>query len=211
LENERSDIMKIGKVIQLIREKKGINQKELADKINISYSVMNRIESGERPVRDEEIKNIANVLDVSTDYLLGAENRTTETKKGVKIPVLGSISAGVPIEAVTDIIDYEEITEEMANQGEHFALQINGDSMEPKFSQGDVVIVRKQPTVESGEIGIVLVNGHDATIKKIEKSEKGIYIIPTNNKYSPKFFNNEDIQELPVLILGRVIELRAKF
>lgn len=66
--------MNIGKIIQSLREEKDLNQKELADKINISYSVMNRIESGERPARDEEIRKIADVLEVSTDYLLGRTN-----------------------------------------------------------------------------------------------------------------------------------------
>ena len=94
--------MNIGKVIQLIRDEKDITQKELADTINISYSVMNRIESGERPARDEEIIKIAKALGVTSDYLLGLSlgvksNKVVTTKS---IPVLGNIAAGIPISAI---------------------------------------------------------------------------------------------------------------
>lgn len=74
------------------------------------------------------------------------------------------------MEAVENILDYEEISEDMARQGDYFALQIKGDSMEPRIKEGDVVIVRKQPDVESGEVAIVLVNGDEATIKKCKNS-----------------------------------------
>ena len=105
----------------------------------------------------------------------------------------------------------EEISEDMARQGEFFALQIKGDSMEPKISDGDVVIVRKQPDVESGEIAIVLVNGDEATIKKVQKFTGGINLVPSNPVYEVKTFTNEQIEALPVQILGKVVELRAKF
>ena len=115
------------------------------------------------------------------------------------------------MDAVEYIIDYEEISEDMARQGEFFALQIKGDSMEPKISDGDVVIVRKQPDIESGETAIVLVNGDEATIKKVQKFTGGINLIPSNPAYDVMTFTNEQIEKLPVRILGKVVELRAKF
>ena len=83
--------------------------------------------------------------------------------------------------------------------------------MEPKFSEGDVVIVRKQPDVNSGDIAVVLVNGDDATIKKIKKRPEGVMLIPSNPNYEPMFYSNQEIEELPVVVLGKVVELRAKF
>ena len=80
-------------------------------------------------------------------------------KKAIRIPVLGNVAAGVPIEAIEDVIDYEEISEELAHTGDFFALKIKGDSMEPRICNGDVVIVRKQNYAESGDLVIVLVNG----------------------------------------------------
>lgn len=85
---------------------------------------------------------------------------TVSTKsKGIRIPVLGEVRAGYPMKAVENIIDYEEIDEGLARRGEYFALRIKGDSMEPKFSKGDIVIVRKQQTADSGDIVVALVNG----------------------------------------------------
>lgn len=95
--------------------------------------------------------------------------------------------------------------------GEYFALQIRGNSMEPKFSAGDVVIVRKQSDVNSGDIAVVLVNGDDATIKKIKKRPDGVMLIPNNPEFEPMFYSNQEIEELPVVVLGKVVELRAKF
>ena len=144
------------------------------------------------------------------DYLSGVED-TRQDLSAVKIPVLGTVAAGLPIDAIENIIDYEEISPQMANTGEYFCLQVKGQSMEPKFSEGDVVVVRKQPDIESGDIAIVIVNGNEATIKKIKKRPDGIMLVPLNSAYDVMFYNNDDITNLPVNILGKVVELRAKF
>ena len=121
------------------------------------------------------------------------------------------ISAGLPITAVEEVIDYEEIPEKMALSGEYIALKIKGDSMEPKMSEGDVVIVRLQPDVENGEVGVVLVNGNDATVKKVKKIPGGLLLVPNNPVYDPMFYSYEEVDQLPVEIVGKVVELRAKF
>ena len=94
---------------------------------------------------------------------------------------------------------------------EYFALQVKGSSMEPRMRNGDVVIVRKQSDVSHDDTAIVLVNGNEATIKRVLKSEAGIMLAPNNPAYEPKFYSNKEIEELPVVILGKVVELRAKF
>ena len=133
------------------------------------------------------------------------------SKHGVVINVLGRVAAGIPIDAVTDIIDTEEISLEMARTGEFFGLQIKGDSMEPKISDGDVVIVRQQNDAESGDIVIATINGDEATCKRIRKYRDGIELVSNNPCYEPMFFSNEEIENKPVRIIGRVVELRAKF
>ena len=127
------------------------------------------------------------------------------------IPVLGKVVAGYPIEAVENILDYEEISDEMAQQGDFFALQVKGDSMEPRIKEGDVVIVRKQEDVDSGDIAIMLVNGDEATIKKVQKFSGGINLIPSNSSYEVITYTNKEVLSLPVRCLGKVVELRAKF
>lgn len=193
--------------LRILRERKEMTQQQLADALKISRSTIGMYEKGNREPDFETLELIADFFNVDMGRLIG--NLTP--KKGNWIPVLGSVRAGLPVEAVENIIDYEEISEEMARQGDFFALQIKGDSMEPKISDGDVVIVRKQPDVESGEIAIVLVNGDEATIKKVQKFTGGINLVPSNPAYEVKTFTNQQIETLPVKILGKVVELRAKF
>ena len=131
--------------------------------------------------------------------------------KAKRIPVYGSVAAGIPLEAIQDIEDYEEITEDMARSGKYAALKIKGNSMLPRFTPGDVVIVRLQDDVDNGDIAIVMVNGDEATCKKIKKTPEGVMLISTNPDYEPMFYSNQEIAELPVRIWGKVVELRAKF
>ncbi len=142
---------------------------------------------------------------------LFSSNETHNAKKGIRIPVLGSVAAGIPIEAIEDIVDYEEISEDMSMRGEFFGLKIKGSSMEPRIKEGDVVIVRQQPEVESGDVAIVLVNGDSATCKKVVINEGGITLIPFNLTYQPQFYSAEQVANLPVRIIGKVVELRGKF
>lgn len=205
--------MGIGDRIRALRTNAGMTQIELANKLNISNSTLSQYESGARTPSDDMKLKIAALFQVSTDYLLsGSLTNVTDSKaKGVHIPVLGDVRAGYPMEAVENIIDYEEIDEETARRGEFFALRIKGDSMEPRFVEGDVVIVRKQQTADSGDIVVALVNGDSATIKKLKRHQNGITLVPSNSAYEPMYYSNEEIMELPVNILGKVVELRAKF
>lgn len=197
--------------IKELRLSKAIKQVDFAKMLGVSQATVSGWESEKyQPDRDTLIK-MASYFDVSVDYLIGNSPVKKEKKKGVQIPVLGEVRAGYPMEAVENIIDYEEIDEDMAHRGEFFALRIKGDSMEPRFVEGDVVIVRKQETAESGDIVVALVNGDSATIKKLKRHQDGITLVPTNLAYEPMYYSNEEIMELPVHILGKVVELRAKF
>lgn len=203
-------------ILKKRREELGMSFQELSDKTGFSKSVLQRYEKGTtKKIPIDRIEIIAKALNIDPFSLYTFEQATTTLEKNMNskhlIPVLGTVRAGVPVEAVENIIDYEEISEDMARQGDFFALQIKGDSMEPKISEGDVVIVRKQSDVDSGNIAIVLVNGEEATIKKIQKFEGGINLIPSNPSYDVRTYTNEQIESLPVQILGKVVELRAKF
>lgn len=131
--------------------------------------------------------------------------------KGVWIPVYGNIAAGIPIEAIEDIIDQEEIPTEMTNNGEYIALRVKGSSMEPRIKEGDVVIIKRQETIENGEIAAVLVNGNDVTLKQVKVEDNGIWLIPFNSAFPHKFYTKKECTDLPVRILGKMVELRAKF
>lgn len=196
--------------IKELRAQKGIKQTELAKVLSVSQAALSGYETGKYEADLATYKKIAEYFGVSVDYLLGGSEKPSKSD-AIRIPVLGRVAAGIPIEAIEEIIDYEELDAEEYGHAEYFGLKIAGQSMEPKISDGDVVIVRRQPDVESGEIAVVLVNGYDATVKRIKKSPQGVTLLPSNPAYEPMYFTNEEIERLPVKIVGKVVELRAKF
>lgn len=201
--------------IKEYRKLKRMTQKELGEKIGVKHNTVSGYENGTNEPEQDILFKIAAALDVSINDLF-PETRSDTTnirrrKKGIRIPVLGYVVAGIPIEAIEDIIDYEEIDEELARTGEFFALLVRGESMEPVLYENDVVIVRKQSTADTGDIAIVLINGDEATIKRIKRKRDGVMLIGYNAAvYEPHFYSNEEIETLPLQILGKVIELRRK-
>ena len=200
--------------IRLLRNKLGYSQEQLALKVGYADKTsIAKIEAGKVDLPQSKIIAFANALNTSTSFLMdGSEDHasTQNTRKGVVIPVLGSVAAGIPIEAIEYVIDTEEIPQEMAATGKFFGLKIKGNSMEPRIKDGDIVIVRQQEDAESGDIVIACVNGDEATCKRLRKYKDGIELISNNPSYDPMFFSNQEIAERPVTILGRVVELRAK-
>ena len=197
----------------LKRLTKGMTQYELSEKTGIPQSTLSGY-FAERSAPDPgRVQKIADALNVSKEEI-DPRFRLTErkTKENIRIPVLGKVVAGIPIEATEEILGYEDITEHMAKTGEYFALRVNGDSMFPNICDGDTVIVKKQNCVESGDIAIVLINGNEATCKKIKITDNGITLIGYNlSVYEPRFYSNEEITSLPVSVIGKVVELRRKF
>lgn len=190
-----------------------MSQAELAERMSVSTATTSNWCKGIKLPRMDKVDKMCSIFgclrsDLMEDkgYLQGKKKRNS-----IVINVYGRVAAGIPLEMIEDIIDTEEITEETARTGEFFGLQIKGDSMEPKISDGDIVIVRQQNDAESGDIVIATINGDEATCKRIRKYRDGIELVSSNPCYEPMFFSNEEIENKPVRIIGRVVELRAKF
>lgn len=151
---------------------------------------------------------MAKLFDVSVDCLLG-NNRPAETQDYITINVYGSIPAGIPIEAIEDISDTEDLSlKEYDKNKTYLGLRVDGDSMYPKYLDGDTVILEKCPDCESGTDAAVYVNGYEATLKTVIKNENGtITLRPINPNYSPTTYGKGDD---PVKILGIVKEIRRK-
>ena len=188
------------------------NQMDLINDLSLSSSTVSNWCTGLKLPRMDKVQMLADYFGILKSDLL--ENKSSSigkpTVKGVPIKVLGRVAAGVPIEAIEDIIGTEEIPEDLAKTGDFFGLKIHGDSMEPRMFEGDIVIVRQQDDAESGDIVIAMVNGSDATCKRLVKYASGIGLISLNGKYEPMMFTNEEILEKPVKIIGKVVELRGK-
>lgn len=199
--------------IKALRLEHGLRQIDLANKIGALQSTISQWETGKVEPDIEALIKIASIFETSIDNVLGEESpRPPISSGGVWVPVLGEVAAGIPIEAVEDIVDYEEIDAALAATGDFFGLRIKGSSMEPRIREGDVVIVRKQDDADTGDTVVVLVNGDSATVKRLKKEADGsMWLLPNNPAYDPQHFTPTEITEKPVHIIGKVVELRGKF
>ena len=188
------------------------SRNDICKDLGFAYTTFTSWETGVNYPRIDKIEMMADYFHIEkSDLIEDKTDKPSSSAKGIRIPVLGRVAAGIPIEAITDIEDWEKIPQNMAKTGEYFALKIAGKSMEPRMMDGDVVIVRRQPDVDSGDIAVVLGNGNDATVKQISKSDAGLTLIGWNpSVYTPKTYNKKECKELPVTILGKVVEIRGK-
>lgn len=220
--------MTLGQIIRAYREENRMSMDDFSRASGISKAYISQLENnlnpktGEPPVPSiNSIRKAANGMFMTFDELfsqLGDDTKVSiqpekvkMAKKAIRIPVLGNVAAGIPIQAIEDILDYEEISEEVAHSGEFFALKIKGDSMEPEIRNGDIVIVKQQDDADTGDIVIALVNGDDATCKRLVKYRDGIRLMPINPAYEPMYYTRDEIIEKPVRIIGKVIENRRKY
>lgn len=184
-----------------------LTYKELERKLGIANGYFGKLRDRGTFPTIAKIDQFAEYFHVSRDFFIGTES---PSGSGVKIPLLGKVAAGIPIEAAENLIGEEEIPQKLASTGDFFALLIKGDSMSPDIQNGDKIIVRQQPEVECGQIAVVLVNGHDAVCKEYKRIDNGIMLISRNPNYAPMVFTSEEIETKPVRIIGRVIEVRRE-
>lgn len=221
--------MTLGELISNYRKVQGLSLQDFANLIGTSKGYVHILGKDFNPATGkpatagtQTLSNIASVMGIDLPSLLSLleddkdiEDTEKENfviiKRKKTIPVLGSVVAGVPLDAIEDIVDYEEIGEDILKTGtEFFGLKVKGNSMYPMLIEGDTIIVRKQDDCESGDIAVVLVNGNEATVKKVIKNKTGIILQPVNPNYELITFTNKEINKLPVKIVGTVVELRRK-
>lgn len=205
--------MTIGENIKKIRERFDLTQDELGEIAGVSGGAVSTWERGTAEPRMGAIQRISDALNISKSEIVEDDSpQTSGVSTGISIPVLNTVIAGLPVDAYEDIIGYEEISRELANTGDFFALKVKGDSMLPVLQQDDIVVVRQQSDIDSGDIAIVLINGETATVKKVLKQESGITLIAFNPAvYEPHFYSNEEIESLPIEIVGKVVEMKRSF
>lgn len=202
------------KNLKYLRETNNLSKSELADKIGVNQSTLSRWENEENGATVDNALDLASFFNVTladlVDKDLHFDNATMiKNEDTISIPVLGTIKAGIPIEAQQDVIDTVNIPKSWLKGGKKFyALKINGDSMSPKYNENDIVIFEFTNDVwqANRKDCAVMVNGYDATFKNVVISENGITLIPLNlnNKdgYQPTFYDPEQISGLPVKIIG---------
>lgn len=186
-------------------------QRKFAYAMNTTPSVISAWRMRKSASYNKRLPQIAAVLGTTVEYLISGQERSASTN-AVRIPVLGTIPAGIPIEAIEDVLDWEEIPSSWTNGArEYFGLRVKGDSMYPKYLEGDTVILRKQSTCDSGDDCAVLVNGGEATLKQVLLRDGGsVELHPINPAYPPRTYTPAEVEAIPVQIIGVVVELRRK-
>jgi len=207
-----------GKIMKNRRKELGLSADYLAERLGVSRATIFRYENGDiEKIPSDILKPLSEILGLSPSQLMGwsvieaAVSPTQQVQSGIRIPVLGRIPAGIPIEAIEEINDYEEIPAAWARgDKKYFALRVEGNSMFPKYLENDIVIFRQSPDCDSGAECAVVVNGNDATFKKVIRQLTGIVLQPLNTNFEPIFYSNDDIERLPVQIIGIATEIRRK-
>lgn len=204
----KEGFMNIGSKLKSLRLQNNKTQTDMAKILNVAKSTVSMYERNQREPGADILKKYAQTFDVTLDYILGNQ-RPVEGQDYITINVYGSIPAGIPIEAIEDITDTEDISfKEYDKNKTYLGLKVEGDSMYPKYLDGDTVILEKCPDCETGTDAAVYVNGYEATLKKVIKNENGtITLQPINPNYSPQTYGPGDD---PVRILGVVKEIRRK-
>lgn len=207
----------IGDKIKLLRNKANLTQEELGNKIGVSASTIGMYEQGRRSPDGEKTICLATIFNVSTDYLLGRETAKNnldiipvDLSTFEKIPVYGQVSAGNGCLAINDIIDYELISPDSINSyDEYFFLKVKGDSMEPQICEGDLALIQKQSSVDSGSLAVVIVDDENGVIKKVNYGPDWIDLVSFNPYYPIRHFEGAEVQRLRVV--GLVKEIKRKF
>lgn len=188
----------------------GKTQNDLVVELEISQATISDWWNAKSMPRDERLNKVADYFSISTAELLLDPDEIIEINDTIEIPVYRQVSCGDPTPEIDEVVGYIYIDEALSKRGEYFAVRAKGDSMLPKVEDGDVLLVRKQKSVNSGEVAIVKVNGDEATCKKVNIRADGLFLQPFNANYESFFYSKEQIIREPVEILGRVIEVRKK-
>lgn len=201
-----------------LRKKNKVTLQKLADYLHTGTSTISQYETGKREPSFDTISKLASYFNVSVDYLIGRVDNNIQPaqldRDVIQIKIYGKIPAGTPIEMIDEsyIEEYEEVPKSWTRGNkEFFGLKIQGNSMNPEFRDGDIVIFQKSEVCSSGSYCAVSINCTECTFKKVIKKESGLTLMPLNPDYEPMFFTNKEIEELPITILGIVKEVRRSY
>lgn len=206
--------MNTAEILKSLREQHGLSQQEVADKLEIDRTTYVKYESGSsKPVR--KLSELAALFGVTTDYLLGNDvdpnklsNYLGPVVENKKIPIIGSVKCGPNGLAYEYLEGYVFVDDSLT--GDVTAFVCKGDSMKDiGISDGDIAIVRRQCTIENGELAVVIINGEEGTLKRVRYHDNVMILEAANPAYPPRIFSGKEMNV--VKIFGKVIQVRKNF
>ena len=208
--------MYLSENIRYLRKLNKLSQERIAKELGYkSFTTIQKWESGVADPPLDKLSRLAEIFKVDIDDLTHLplfEGTPPKAKSGgIRIPVYARLGGEPPMFPHANVVDYEELPIDAEQESNYFGLLIEGDMMEPRLQQGDVVIVHRQTEIDSGDTVIVTIANNDAICMRVQKTNTGLMLIPNNTKYETLFFSNDEVHALPVAIIGKVVELRGKF
>ena len=208
--------MEFNELLKKARKEAGLTQVQLAEMLNVTQGT---IANWERAVREpdiETIRTIAEKLKVPVEYFFSTEKQgetnyiEISAPKLVSVPVVGRVAAGLQCFADMQIDEYAPCDASLLHTGyDYVYLRVTGDSMEPELHEGDKVLVQVRDTVESGDYAVVIVDGDDGLVKKVEYTKTQLTLISENPYYPPRRFQRGEMNR--VRIFGKVVGLSRSF
>lgn len=209
--------MKISDKLAALRNEKKMTQQQIAKIAGVSDKTVSSWENGSRSPKLGSINKICQYfgidlntfIDESSDEYNPVQKLPKEAipyAPSHKAPIVGSIPAGYPVLAFEDIEGYADIP--YSDEENYFFLRVSGDSMEPKISTGDLVLIRRQNVADNGQIVAARVNGDEATLKRYKRQGDTVLLLPENPKYNPYVISAKDFESGYAQIIGVAIELR---
>ncbi len=198
---------------------RNIKATELSEKTGIAKSSLSEYINGKYEAKQDGVYLLAKALDVNEAWLMGLDvpmERNIKTdilgNPVVSLPLLGTVKAGYNYLAQENWIGTVDVETSLVGDGkDYFALKVKGDSMAPVFIEDDIVIIKKQNDCENNEFAVVIINGDEGTLKKIKKTDNGIILQPLNPAYGPVMYTKEEMETIPIIIVGVVKQLKREF
>ncbi|WP_346842695.1 XRE family transcriptional regulator [Staphylococcus lugdunensis] len=201
----------MAKNISRLMKENNLDRKKLSNDLKVKYTTLSDWINAKTYPRIDKIELLADYFNVTkADLVEDKERQVLETLPVKKIPVVSKISAGLPIYSEENLIDYIYFaTNKLNSDKEEFGLKVSGDSMDKIFRDGDIVVVEKDSVVENGQLGVIMINGYNATVKRIRYNGNQIILIPESNnqEHLPQVYGKDD----EIKIIGRVVASQKLF
>lgn len=196
------EIKMFGEKLRVLRKENNMTQVDLAKALDLDKSSIAKYESAGIIPSVDTLQKIASLFKVSIDYLLNAQ--IYDINNIVNVEIIGTVVAGRDGIATYEFLGVSQAIN-INDKEEYKYLKVRGDSMSPQIMEGDLALVRLQSDVDSGDLAVVIIDGEEGVIKKIQKTENSISLISFNPMYETRVFVGKDMEK--IMIFGKVVKV----